>query len=40
MHHHKQVVLHFKPSSPFYSRFSVQKGPFLGCFWLFSGRSS
>ena len=39
-HHHKQVSLHFEPSSPFYGRFSVQKWPFLGCFRLFSGRSS
>ena len=39
-HHHKQVSLRFQPSSPFYGRFSVQKWPFLGCFWLFSGRSS
>ena len=38
-HHHKQVLLHFEPSSPFYGRFSVQKWPFLGCFRLFSGRS-
>ena len=31
-HHHKQVSLHFEPSSPFYGRFSVQKWPFLGFF--------
>ena len=39
MHHHKQVSLRFEPSSSFYSRFSVQKWPFLGRFWPFSGRS-
>ena len=39
-HHHKQVLLRFEPSSPFYGRFSVQKWPFLGCFWLFLGQSS
>ena len=39
-HHHKQVSLHFEPSSPFYGRFDVQKWPFLGCFRLFSRRSS
>ena len=39
-HHHKPVSLHFEPSSPFYGRFSVQKWVFLGCFRLFSGRSS
>ena len=39
-HHHKQVSLRFEPSSPSYGRFSVQKWPFLGCFRLFSGRSS
>ena len=32
MHHHKQVLCRFEPSSPFYGRFSVQKRPFLGCF--------
>ena len=31
-HHHKQVLLHFEPSSPIYGRLSVQKWPFLGCF--------
>ena len=31
-HHHKQVSLHFEPSSVFYGRFSVQKWPFWGCF--------
>ena len=31
-HHHKQVLLHFELSSPFYGQFSVQKWPFLGCF--------
>ena len=31
-HHHKQVSLHFEPSSPFYGRFGVQKWPFLGYF--------
>ena len=39
-HHHKQVSLRSELSSPSYGRFSVQKGPFLGCFRLFSGRSS
>ena len=39
-HYHKKVSLHFEPSSSFYGRFSVQKWPFLGGFWLFSGRSS
>ena len=39
-HHHKQVSLHFEPSSSFYGRFSVQKWPFFGCFRLFSGQSS
>ena len=37
VHHHKQVSLHFEPSSPFYGRFSVQKWLF---FEPFSGRSS
>ena len=32
-HHHKQVSLHFEPSSPFYGRFSVQK---MAVFRLFS----
>ena len=31
-HHHQQISLRFEPSSLFYSRFSVQKWPFLGCF--------
>ena len=31
-HHHKQVSLHFEPSSPFYGRFSVQKRLFLAVF--------
>ena len=31
-HHHKQVSLHFEPSSPLYGRCSVQKWPFLGRF--------
>ena len=39
-HHHNQVLLRSEPSSPFYGRFSVQKWPFLGSFWPFSGRSS
>ena len=28
----KQVLCNFKPSSPFYGEFSVQKWPFLACF--------
>ena len=40
MHHYNQVLLHFETSSLFYGPFSVQKWPFLGCFRLFSGRSS
>ena len=32
MHHHKQVSLHFEPSSPFYGQFRVQKCPFLAAF--------
>ena len=39
-HHHKQNSLLFEPSRRFYGPFSVQKWPFLGCFRLFSGRSS
>ena len=35
-HQHKQVSLRFEPSSRFYGPFSVQKWPFLGCFWPFS----
>ena len=31
-HHHKQVSLHFEPSSPFYGRFSVQKMAVFGLF--------
>ena len=46
-HHLQQVLCHFKPSSLFYGRFSVQKWPFLGCFqddrgcikWAFSMRA-
>ena len=39
-HHHKQASLHLEPSRRFYGPFGVQKLPFLGCFRLFSGRSS
>ena len=31
-HNHKLVGLHFTPSLPLYGQFSVQEGPFLGCF--------
>ena len=31
-HRLHQILCHFEPSSPFYSRFSVQKWSFLGCF--------
>ena len=40
MHHRNHISLHSEPSIPFYGRFSVQKWPLLGCFLLFSGRSS
>ena len=31
-HHPQQVLCHFKQSSPFYGRFSVQEWPFSACF--------
>ena len=39
-HHRKCVPLHFQPSSQIYGRFSIKEWPFLGCFRLFSARSS
>ena len=32
VHHHKQVLCHFEPSTLFYGRFSVQKRPFSSRF--------